>query len=141
MRRTYLVLVVAAVTMAAARTDEGAKRDQEKIQGLWGSTEVTSAGKKVDREVRAEFKGDKVTMIVESGGAYTGTFKLDPGKSPATMDITIDDDGKKRTVPAIYEVKGDELKLCHAFETGDPRPSAFKATTKTVLVTFKRRKP
>ena len=41
-------------------------------------------------------------------------------KSPATMDITI----KGSTIPAIYELKGDELKICHPFTERGARPRA-----------------
>jgi uncharacterized protein (TIGR03067 family) len=145
MRHTALVLVMAATLHAADGPGEAAKGDREKLHGVWLATELTEGGKKVPAEgVRIEFKGNKITLAAKGQAAVTGMYTIDPGKTPATMDITFENDGKKVTVPAIYGLKGDDLKLCHPLlpqGEGWVRPKAFEATAKTVLGTLKRQKP
>ena len=65
---------------------------------------------------------------------------IDPSKSPATLDVSIEHDGNKITVQALYEVKGDVLRICHAVDLSAARPDAIAATANTALVTLKREK-
>src|SRR5262249_15831658 len=108
---------------------------KETIEGVWVGT-AKEAGKKVALEVRMEFKGKKVTISLKGEAALTGTYKIAPDKSPATMDITI----QGTTILAIYELKGDQLKICNSTTEGGARPSAIEATEKTALATLKRQK-
>jgi len=144
MRQTWLVLIMAATLHAAGGPGDAAKRDREKLQGVWLATEFTEGGKKTPAEgVSIEFKGDKITTAAKGQWAITGTYAIDAEKTPATMDITFENDGKKVMVPAIYELKGDELKVCHPRikVENKGRPKAFEATATTVLATLKRHKP
>jgi uncharacterized protein (TIGR03067 family) len=139
--RDSLVLKDCRIVDHKPATGDAAKRDQEKLQGVWVATEIIEGGKKAsDEGVRAEFKGDKITIAAEAIPGVTGTYTIDPSKAPATMDITHGDDSKKFTVPAIYELRGDHLKLCHPQREGGIRPKAFDATAETVLATFERQK-
>jgi uncharacterized protein (TIGR03067 family) len=143
MQGVLLGVVVAGSLFAADGAGEAAKRDKEKLQGNWKATEIIAGGEKRAVEVRMTFQGDKVAMVeLPAGGGFTGTYSIDPEKSPATMNFTRGAEGSKVTVLAIYELKGDELKICHILlDKGGERPKAFEATAKTILVTLKRQKP
>ena len=68
----------------------------------------------------------------------TGTYKLDPSKTPNWIDVTIGGG----TYLAIYELKGDTLRICHRKAGGD-RPTEFvseAASPNTVLSILKRQK-
>ena len=136
----WLVLIVTAPLDAADGLGGAATGDREKIQGVWLAAGITDRGEKspLAEEMRMEFKGDQITVTVKDVAPVTGTFTVDPGKAPATMDITIERDGKKVVIPAIFEVTGDDLKLCHPAGESGGRPKVFEATAKTVLATFKR---
>ena len=56
-----------------------------------------------------------------------GTQKLDPSKSPKTIDVTMTEGPSKGTVMlGIYEIDGDTLKVC--FDPhGKKRPTEFKS--------------
>jgi len=94
------------------------------------------------KRTRLTFKGGKLLLrhSKDQGKEQHGTFKADSKQSPRHLDITI----KNKTLHGIYEVKGDQLKVC--YETGDKRenrPTKF-ATNKEeelVLIVFKRQKP
>ena len=57
---------------------------------------------------------------------YQGTFTIDPTRRPKAIDFTQATEGptRGRTVPGIYEVAGDRLRVCRT--TGGPvRSTAF----------------
>jgi uncharacterized protein (TIGR03067 family) len=144
MRRTVVLLMIAATLHAADSPRDAATGDREKLQGVWRATEFIDGGKKTPAEgVSIEFKGDKITTTVRGQWSVSGTYAIDSEKAPATMDMTFENDGRKATVPAIYELRGDELKLCHpkTGAQGGVRPKVFEATAKTVFATLKRYKP
>jgi uncharacterized protein (TIGR03067 family) len=80
-----------------------------------------------------------------SGGkteASEGTIKLDPAATPKAVNITYTGGLLKGyTLPAIYEVDGDNLKVCFAWQSKE-RPTAFAGDPdgKTILVIYKREK-
>jgi uncharacterized protein (TIGR03067 family) len=102
------------------------------------------AGKKAPdakaQSLRIEFKGEAITITIKDKAAVKGTFTVDPEKSPATMSISYEKDGKVITIPAIYELKGDRLQLCHPNSEGGDRPTAIESTASTVLMTLTRKK-
>ena len=133
-------MLIAALVAIPAAAGDAAKQAKDKLKGAWQSTKIVNAGKKVDRQGRVEFDGDQVKMTPMGKGTMVGKYAIDPSKSPATMDITIDKEGVMLMIPAIYELKGDELRICHAQGEGGVRPTAFEATEKTALATLKRDK-
>ncbi len=58
------------------------------------------------------------------------------------MDINLENDGKKLTTLAIYELDSDTLKLCHYLgeKASKERPKKFVADKQTVLGILKREK-
>lgn len=145
MRRVYALLALSLVILVPRPTRADATADDWKaLTGTW----------KVDA---ATFNGDDATALFKEAvltieeGKYklafmgmtdAGTLKVDPAKKPKQMTITgTDGPSKGKTLPAIYEVNGDTLKICYALDGKDP-PAGFKSTaeTKTLLVTYKRDK-
>ena len=58
-----------------------------------------------------------------------GTQKLDPSKSPKTIDVTVTEGLNKGAVMlGIYEINGDTLKVCFDPE-GKKRPTEFKSAS------------
>jgi uncharacterized protein (TIGR03067 family) len=114
------------------------KTDKDKIQGTWTLVSEESGGKRREKgelkKVQWVFEGDKYKV---AGKAPWGRFKLDPGQSPKTIDLT---DPKGREGFGIYKLEGDTLTVSHA--KGE-RPTEFtsKEGDKHVVVVFKRAKP
>ena len=81
----------------------------------------------------------------DDGKEVEWAYKIDPNKSPKHIDImAVQSSGKKKTLHGIYEVKGDEFKIC--FENGGnpkSRPTKFGTNKEEelVLIVFKRQKP
>lgn len=124
-----LVLTAAG---AGVRADDKADVEKElkKFQGTW-TFESVEAGGKV--EPAASFKGMTLTFdgdkhAVKKGNEVlqAGTQKLDPSRSPKSIDVTMTEGPDKGTVVlGIYEIDGDTLKVCFDPE-GKKRPTEFK---------------
>jgi uncharacterized protein (TIGR03067 family) len=124
------LLVVTISLLAAGSKDDATSKDLKKLEGSWTLASGVDDGKKVSAKrlegARLTFEGENHT--VEMGGkTYKGTHKLDATKKPKTIDIT-DTDGpfKGKTVLGIYQLKGDQFRICYA-PPGKDRPEDFKA--------------
>ena len=123
--------------------DGAAAEPLRKFTGKWVPVAVTMNGEAVEKD-----KLDGVLLTMD-GNKYTskigektdaGTFSVDESKSPAAMNVVRQkSDGDTATIPAIYEIQGDSLKVCYAIGT-QARPTDFKseADSGTLLVTYKR---
>jgi uncharacterized protein (TIGR03067 family) len=120
--------------------------DQKALEGTWTPTAAELSGKPFPDEVLKVMKlvmiGDKYTVTVGEA-VDKGVVKIDAAKKPKTMDI-IGNDGpnKGKTFLAIYELKGDTLRVCYDL-TGKSRPTEFKTQKDTLifLATYQRAKP
>jgi uncharacterized protein (TIGR03067 family) len=117
----------------------------DELTGTWKPGEVELAGVKLPEAAFASWRLELGKGIYELQGAESpdkGTVKVDETKKPMTMDVTgTDGPNKGRTYPAIYELKGDTLRICYDL-SGKSRPTEFKTAkqTKLYLVTYQREK-
>jgi uncharacterized protein (TIGR03067 family) len=130
LRFPVALFVAAACTLTLAGAGGDAiKKDLRRFQGTWQYTSVVSDGKKVPEDkvtmVTITFKGDKYTVRDGDKVVARGTQKLDPSKTPSTVDA-IPDGGKGPTTLGIYEFDGDTLKFCFD-QKGKKRPTAFES--------------
>jgi uncharacterized protein (TIGR03067 family) len=71
------------------------------------------------------------------------TYHLSPAKTPKSIDFTpTAGPDKGKPLPGIYELDGDDLKICFG-KVGGPRPSGFTTAAGSghVLVVLKRDRP
>lgn len=131
------------LTAALAAEPEG---DAKAMQGTWLIETARLAG----RDHTDDFAGMK---LIISGDKYTvdfgkntdtGTFTLDPKTNPKRIDITsAEGPFKGKTLPGIYELKGDALVLCvDADGKAELRPKTFDAPdmSRNMLLRYKRGK-
>ena len=138
--RVSLVTLFCAVGFAAssgpgALADEKADLEKEvkKFQGTWTIESSKSGGKELPanelKGLIVTFEGDKHTVKKGDEVIQVGTQKLDPSKSPKTIDVTMTEGPNKGTVMlGIYEINGDTLKVCFDPE-GKKRPTEFKSAS------------
>jgi uncharacterized protein (TIGR03067 family) len=141
--KPFAVLTVLLSIVLTARS--GAARDDDPLAGTWLPTAAELGGKAFPEEIR------KAIKLVIKDGKYTvtigklvdrGTAKLNPAAKPKQMDITgTDGPNKGKTFQAIYEHKGDTLRICYDL-SGKGRPKEFKTSegTQLFLVTYQRAK-
>ncbi len=133
---------------AATRADDKAdvEKEFEKFQGVW-TFESVEAGARRRRPNSCKgatitFAGDKFTVKRGAEVIQAGTQKLDPSKSPKTIDVVMTEGLNKGAVMlGIYEIDGDTLRVCFD-EAGMKRPTEFKSVpgTQTFVNVHKRAK-
>jgi uncharacterized protein (TIGR03067 family) len=116
------------------------------IDGVWIPTKAELAGNKVPEEnlkiTRLFLEGEKYIVTVNDAVADQGLVKLIADSNPKAMRIIgTEGPNKGRTIPAIYELKGDELNICYNLN-GEDFPKEFKSEqgSRFYLATYKRKK-
>ncbi|HEV3299060.1 MAG TPA: TIGR03067 domain-containing protein [Planctomycetaceae bacterium] len=149
MRITLVTLLCALVLTASCGTCAGVddkadvEKELKKFQGTWTFESVEAGGKKLPADqfkgITVTFEGDKYAVKNGDEVVEAATQKLDPSKSPKTLDAKLTDGPNKGAVIlGIYEISGDTLKVCLDPE-GKKRPTKFKAESGAqTLVVHKR---
>ena len=151
--RISLVVLFCAFGFAASGgsgtlADDKADLDKEvrKFQGTWTFESSEAGGEKLPvgklKELILTFEGLKHTVKKSEDVIQVGTQKIDPSKSPKTIDVTMAAGPKKGTVMlGIYEIDGDTLKVCFDPQ-GKKRPTEFKSApgSQTFVNVHKREK-
>jgi uncharacterized protein (TIGR03067 family) len=126
--------------------------DAKLLQGTWELVYQESLGDKLPDEKAAAmfdgkmvFKGDRIRYTVQLPHFdFEFTYKLDPTRTPKTIDLTLTDVGDKKGIGTIlrgiYRLEKDGLKICHST---DQRPRDFdgSAKSKATLIVLKRKRP
>jgi uncharacterized protein (TIGR03067 family) len=103
------------------------------LQGTWVLLSMETEGHDVPAEDfkdwTAVYEGNRLTLKAGERVRRRGIITVDPTRRPKAIN-TWDQDGpyEDQTVPGIYAIEGDRLKLCFA-RPGQERPKEF--TTKT----------
>ena len=120
-------------------------KDDDALVGTWLPSTAELGGKPFPDELRKSIKlvitDDKYTVTVGKQPDQ-GTIKLNPSATPKAMDITgTEGPNKGKTFLAIYERKGDTLRICYDLG-GKNRPMEFKTEvgTQLFLVEYTRQK-
>ena len=144
---TALVLVAAGfLAPADAPTRGGPETDRERLQGTWQVVSLESEGEKgpeeVARALKYRFRGERLTIDpAEPGANQEFRYRLDPGKDPKAIDLTVTkgrDAGK--TLRGIYLLGRDSLKICLG-DWGRPRAFATETRGGQALIILKRATP
>ena len=119
--------------------------DAKAVQGNWKPAEAELAGQPmadaVLQSISLKLDNGKYEVFV---GEHPdrGTYTVDSTAQPKSITVTgAEGANKGKTFPAIYELKGDTLRICYDL-SGAKRPTEFKSVTgtKLYLVTYHRRK-
>jgi uncharacterized protein (TIGR03067 family) len=136
-----IALIVGALATSFAADTPG---DAKAIQGKWQPVNGELAGQPMTEEVlkTISLKMDNGNYEVFVGERPDrGTYKLDTAATPRSITVTgTEGPNQGRTFPAIYELKGDTLRICYDL-SGAKRPAEFKtvAGTRLYLVTYHRK--
>ncbi len=95
-------------TVLAESRDKLMQEEKNRLHGTW----VYVSGR---WPAHLFFAGDHFTVHFENRATYMGTFTVDPTRSPAAMDMTVEEGPeqyKGRTALCIYNLDGDWLWWC-----------------------------
>jgi uncharacterized protein (TIGR03067 family) len=130
MQRLFGVLLLcgAVTVVARGQEDDAVKEEMARLEGTYSCVSTEQGSDKGDPEIlktlKLVVKDKKWTVYIKDKVSTLATFKIDPTKKPKTIDLTGTMGGDKgQKYLGIYELKGDDLKLC----IGDTksRPKSF----------------
>jgi uncharacterized protein (TIGR03067 family) len=137
-----LTLAASFVAVAHAAQNIQAEADKKFFQGKWEFASQIVEGKEEVRKGEEEkhfwiIEGKKIRSSA-AWGEHKATFVLDPTKSPKAIDII--EEGNKNVIHGIYQLTGNEIKICAADTNEQPiaRPTAFASTKVYFVVVLKR---
>jgi uncharacterized protein (TIGR03067 family) len=140
-------MILSALVLSVSVGAPGPKDVPASVTGLWVVAKGIVGGGEVPLPTGAitfDFGADG-KLIVRANGTDSpdgsGTYTLDPKKSPAEIDM-VPADPKLPSAKGIYKIDGDALTLC--FEKGSEasRPTKFESSagSEVALFTLKRAK-
>jgi uncharacterized protein (TIGR03067 family) len=109
--------------LAVAVQDTATDTDKKALQGKWEIISSIHDGKEMDQKGKMHFfifSGDSLESTGPKGRVTP--YTLDASKTPKALNISSDVE-----MLCIYELKGDDLKLCGHFTK---RPTEFVSTDK-----------
>ena len=144
-----LLVGLAVAIGAQEKKDPPAKDPPAKdnpIVGEWVGEKAVAGGMErpvPEGGITFKFGADGSLAVTEGkrDKADNGTYKTDPKKTPAEIDIVPPADKNEPTVEGIYKVDGDTLTLCFGRGKG-ARPTKFESPegSQTIVITLKRKK-
>jgi uncharacterized protein (TIGR03067 family) len=129
-----VTIVATIIVLRSMVSAQDANRPAD-FEGRWVAVELETDGEKQDVKVTKSFRvrvvGDRIDFRPSGTILRQTKFKLDPTKSPKTIELTIvDDDRLGRTVHGIYRVEKGRWTMCVPNFDSDVKtasaPSEFK---------------
>ena len=141
MRTAISLLLIFAISFSVLSATEneqtGKIKDEELIQGTWEVVKIEFGNGKTPPDIKNFKQVFKEGMWRHIGtkAEREGTYKLDSTSNPKAIDTT----QGETTIFGIYELDGDNLKICMSEGSGSVRPKEMKAEGDSIsLVTYKR---
>ena len=134
MIRTTMTAIALVVLTSANWAED--KKPADALQGKWKVTKFSfggleqPAGDLAKKDPMLEFKGEEMIPWEKGAAKEGGKYKIDAGKTPATIDVETKDLGK---MIGIYKIEKDVLTLCLSME-GAKRPEKFDDKDTILLV-------
>ena len=138
-----LVAPLFALVLLAA---DPAEKEFKALHGAWTVVAAERDGQPFDliKGGTMTIKDQNFHIVTKAGTELKGDLRLDPAKKPKRMDLAHQAGPlRDKTWEAIYELDGDDFKLCYAeIEAGKERPTEFKTAQDSghLLVVLKREK-
>jgi uncharacterized protein (TIGR03067 family) len=138
----WTLVAMSLVGIASVARTESAEKEFEKLQGAWSVELMEENGMKESDEENKKFqitiKGTQL-FVKFDGKEESMTMKIDPEKSPKTIDLTPNfGEDKGKTFSGIYEFDGDRLRIC-ASPKGE-RPMKFVSEKGIMVLVLKKKK-
>jgi uncharacterized protein (TIGR03067 family) len=125
-----LAVSVAGGSPAGGQEKDPTAGDRKRLAGAWKVVGLETDGRPRAKSAYPNtimtFEGDTVTLAEQGYAPLVLQVKLDPAASPKAIDL-ISQDGPRKgaTMPGIYELDGDDLRIC--LRIGKPaRPTELR---------------
>lgn len=127
------------MTRTESKTEQQVLHDLETLQGVW----ISISGR---REAELLFAGRHFTVRFLDGDLYMGTFTLNPGGHPKTMEMHIEEgpaNHQGKVARCLYDVAADALRWCATEPGATDRLGGFPAAQdrRYLSLLFRREQP
>ncbi|HLX63452.1 MAG TPA: TIGR03067 domain-containing protein [Planctomycetota bacterium] len=147
MRNMPITLAFACLLALSLSLARAAEDPKDALQGVWiaqsGERDGAASPAEDIKSVKITITADKFTLQEKDEKDMECAYKIDTTQSPKQLDLT-PANKENKPVHAIYELKGDELKICarQADSSDGPRPTEFatKKDSHFALLVLKREK-
>jgi uncharacterized protein (TIGR03067 family) len=141
--RLFLIAAALFVSVAQAGDDDPAKKDLQRMQGMWTmhALEINGKSESKIQETLLNVAKDEYKTTVKGRQPPGFRLKLDPSKNPKWIDmIQKQPDGTEKVIKGIYTFENDTLKICRGLAPDQERPSQFATWPDTgyFVVTWKK---
>jgi RNA polymerase sigma factor (sigma-70 family) len=114
---------------------------QKALQGVWAIESLEDHAKLVyPNGFVVVFDQDRFTFKLPPEQPFSGRYEVDPKRGPQIINFIAKEDGKPRL--AIFDLNGDELRICMNEDPNGERPDRFvseKAGKNDLLMVLKRK--
>jgi uncharacterized protein (TIGR03067 family) len=141
---TWYLLVILVVP--TADSDDAVKKEKKALAGGWTVVTAQRDGEAIPdeeaRKLRLSFAEERLTL---KQGEKTSQlqYRLELDSNPRRIELIAGDGPNKgKPLPAIYELKGDSLKVCLPLSPDVGRPEGFSTASGSglMLLVLKREK-
>jgi len=143
MKPYILMILLFSLISGNATAKDDVKDDLEKFQGTWKVVSAAEGGQQTPEEHLKDLKMiitlEKMTYKFRDV-TTVWPYKLDSTKSPKWFDIM----DKDHTLQGIYQLEGDQLKICVPNMGDKGRSTAFESKPNSVnhlLIVMERERP
>jgi uncharacterized protein (TIGR03067 family) len=138
-----VAMVGVLIGLGSLAADQAEARKE--LAGTWQAVSYALDGKKASDEdmkkIRLLIDADGKTTAQREGKTFiASTTRIDPTKTPKTIDITFTaGEDKGKTALGIYKIEGDRLTICRT-APGKERPSEFSSrpSSRHTLMVYRR---
>ena len=140
-------IILPCLSPGIAAEQVGTKADQpdaERIKGVWVLEEYDRPNDLFtdkSHTVQIKFEDQNFEFkVLKDGGAILqigGTYYVDDQQTPKLLDITLSGDGGSTPLYAIYDFKGDKLRV-RIRDNNGPRPVDFEPASDCQTFTYRR---
>jgi uncharacterized protein (TIGR03067 family) len=116
------------------------------IEGTWQIVKAELAGEEmpafVAEKIEVELTAGTYTVRFAGEVSDRGSYALDAADGPKRMLLAgVEGSNAGRTIPAIYQLAGDRLRICYGLDGTVPVAFATGAGQNLYLATYRRKTP
>ena len=141
-----LALGLACLAAAATAVPSGGDKAVLNLNGTWLTVAASIDGKPLpeadlaETKLTAVFQDGKYTLFAKGQEVETGTYRLDPSRTPIAVDVRVlTGQDKGKTPVGILRIDGDRLTLVLDM-SGKVRPRTFAVASGNEVVILQRKK-